>query len=609
MKYSLKKFHSNKILRNYNNIIDSPLSPINNYIYKNSNSNSNKKSNNYNNDDNLNKMKKEIEIINSKDKRPNSVNLNFLNYNSSNNSYLCLINHYNFINNGDSSSTKKNENINIVDKENKENSRNLQEVSVPRLINFNKNNIYRKKEIQKSNNNSIDKNYLNINNDSLDSINNNININSKERNTINTSNMIMKLSTNFYIPQPLKHKTIDDNNYSSNNLNNFAIRKKNHPKSLFNFNVDFLLDKKNNNSYNKDQNTNSSKIYVNRKNSHENKTLKKNYSQVNMNRISLNPNYNKNEIISSPINNDNYENIIAFKSQSNFNKMADRYIKKTSTNKKKSLKIPLPTTTVKKITKRKIGNTIDLNPNNDILFVNKKIPFATSKDFYNIKGNNMSSTKKNLISDMSFNNDKYGIEVNKNLNLHKGDYSTINVDEKMNKIKVSHKNINSNFQLTLKKMNSYIILKPKNEYLLNNFGKFRNNNFKNNINSLNNNSNISNSVNNNTTISYTANIENKNHNSKQNNFVRLKKYSFESHNAPSNSFNRGIVSNNKYNNNTLNGKRDNNINRDDKRFFNKNSVGAYNKNNRAYLGNYSNHSNFSPSSSGHKLNYKCILKD
>ena len=276
-------------------------------------------------------------------------------------------------------------------------------------------------------------------------------------------------------------------------------------------------------------------------------------------------------------------------------------IKKNLTNKKKSLKIPLPSTTVKKIAKRKIGNTIDVNSNNDNIFVNKKLPFATANDFYNIKGN-----KKNIISEMSLNNDKDSIEVNKNSTLRKNSYNTINVDEKINKIKVNHKNLNSNFQLTLKKMNSYIILKPKNEYLLNNFGKFRNNNLKNNINSLNSNSIVNNSLNNNTNINNNSNIENMIHNIKQNNFVKLKKYSFESHNASYNSFNRGIVSNSKYNSNTLNNNRNNNINKYNKRLNNKNSVGGYNKNNRAYLGNYSNHSNFSTASSGHKLNYKCI---
>ena len=316
-------------------------------------------------------------------------------------------------------------------------------------------NFLKKEQIDKNiiNNKLMQElNYKNI--DSNNFINDNKDIN----------NNLMKLSTNFYLPQ------------------NMNIDKKERPKSISNINIGVIIDKKSVKKNNK------IKKLKNNKQFYEKKKLNKNFSQSSL--------QSKNGIKINNINNP-YKNIINEKKPKSLSKAKiNRIININKINKNKTIirnnsikrnklnitqkKIPIPKTTGKKYTHKKLNTKIllGINENNKYNFTNGT---NTTKEKNNLHNKNINFTNnlcKNLLNEFSFNNnDKYS-----NYNIQEN-YNTINIENRNIDIKEYNKSINTELLFSLKKVNSFKNLKTnKKGQSSNNSTKLIKNKFKINLN-------------------------------------------------------------------------------------------------------------------------------
>ena len=316
-------------------------------------------------------------------------------------------------------------------------------------------NFLKKEQIDKNiiNNKLMQElNYKNI--DSNNFINDNKDIN----------NNLMKLSTNFYLPQ------------------NMNIDKKERPKSISNINIGVIIDKKSVKKNNK------IKKLKNNKQFYEKKKLNKNFSQSSL--------QSKNGIKINNINNP-YKSIINEKKPKSFSKAKiKRIININKINKNKTIirnnsikrnklnitqkKIPIPKTTGKKYTHKKLNTKIllGINENNKYNFTNGT---NTTKEKNNLHNKNINFTNnlcKNLLNELSFNNnDKYS-----NYNIQEN-YNTINIENRNIDIKEYNKSINTELLFSLKKVNSFKNLKTnKKGQSSNNSTKLIKNKFKINLN-------------------------------------------------------------------------------------------------------------------------------
>ena len=316
-------------------------------------------------------------------------------------------------------------------------------------------NFLKKEQIDKNiiNNKLMQElNYKNI--DSNNFINDNKDIN----------NNLMKLSTNFYLPQ------------------NMNIDKKERPKSISNINIGVIIDKKSVKKNNK------IKKLKNNKQFYEKKKLNKNFSQSSL--------QSKNGIKINNINNP-YKNIINEKKPKSLRKAKiNRIININKINKNKTIirnnsikrnklnitqkKIPIPKTTGKKYTHKKLNTKIllGINENNKYNFTNGT---NTTKEKNNLHNKNINFTNnlcKNLLNEFSFNNnDKYS-----NYNIQEN-YNTINIENRNIDIKEYNKSINTELLFSLKKVNSFKNLKTnKKGQSSNNSTKLIKNKFKINLN-------------------------------------------------------------------------------------------------------------------------------
>jgi len=283
-------------------------------------------------------------------------------------------------------------------------------------------------------------------------------------------------------------------------------------------------------------------------------------------------------------------------------------IKRKNTNHKQKY-IPLPATSGKKITKKKIDNkiSISVNDNNINIYSLKKIKTPTSKGkalFYITK----KSKNKKFLNELSLNNNE---SINKSKLNIKANYNTINIDEEINHIKESHRTLNTDILFSLKKLGTLKAFKSKNNK--NNFTKLMKNKIKINISENNSkNKNIKNNGLNKT--SYKFKLHKKinmpiiiNDNDSKSN---LKYSSFEINNdlgILNNKNFKGITSNNnKLNNyNILNNNNNNSINNN--RSINQKIIKENSKNKNIKYKNingyYSNHSIYSTASTGQNKIY------
>ena len=316
-------------------------------------------------------------------------------------------------------------------------------------------NFLKKEQIDKNiiNNKLMQElNYKNI--DSNNFINDNKDIN----------NNLMKLSTNFYLPQ------------------NMNIDKKERPKSISNINIGVIIDKKSVKKNNK------IKKLKNNKQFYEKKKLNKNFSQSSL--------QSKNGIKINNINNP-YKSIINEKKPKSLSKAKiNRIININKINKNKTIirnnsikrnklnitqkKIPIPKTTGKKYTHKKLNTKIllSINENNKYNYTNGT---NTTKEKNNLNNKNINFTNnlcKNLLNELSFNNnDKYN-----NYNIQEN-YNTINIENRNIDIKEYNKSINTELLFSLKKVNSFKNLKTnKKGQSSNNSTKLIKNKFKINLN-------------------------------------------------------------------------------------------------------------------------------
>ena len=316
-------------------------------------------------------------------------------------------------------------------------------------------NFLKKEQIDKNiiNNKLMQElNYKNI--DSNNFINDNKDIN----------NNLMKLSTNFYLPQ------------------NMNIDKKERPKSISNINIGVIIDKKSVKKNNK------IKKLKNNKQFYEKKKLNKNFSQSSL--------QSKNGIKINNINNP-YKSIINEKKPKSLSKAKiNRIININKINKNKTIirnnsikrnklnitqkKIPIPKTTGKKYTHKKLNTKIllSINENNKYNYTNGT---NTTKEKNNLHNKNINFTNnlcKNLLNELSFNNnDKYS-----NYNIQEN-YNTINIENRNIDIKEYNKSINTELLFSLKKVNSFKNLKTnKKGQSSNNSTKLIKNKFKINLN-------------------------------------------------------------------------------------------------------------------------------
>ena len=316
-------------------------------------------------------------------------------------------------------------------------------------------NFLKKEQIDKNiiNNKLMQElNYKNI--DSNNFINDNKDIN----------NNLMKLSTNFYLPQ------------------NMNIDKKERPKSISNINIGVIIDKKSVKKNNK------IKKLKNNKQFYEKKKLNKNFSQSSL--------QSKNGIKINNINNP-YKSIINEKKPKSLSKAKiNRIININKINKNKTIirnnsikrnklnitqkKIPIPKTTGKKYTHKKLNTKIllSINENNKYNYTNGT---NTTKEKNNLNNKNINFTNnlcKNLLNELSFNNnDKYS-----NYNIQEN-YNTINIENRNIDIKEYNKSINTELLFSLKKVNSFKNLKTnKKGQSSNNSTKLIKNKFKINLN-------------------------------------------------------------------------------------------------------------------------------
>ena len=309
----------------------------------------------------------------------------------------------------------------------------------------------------------IDKNI--INNKLMQELNyKNIDSNSLVNDNKDINNNLMKLSTNFYLPQ------------------NMNIDKKERPKSISNINIGVIIDKKSVKKNNK------IKKLKNNKQFYEKKKLNKNFSQSSL--------QSKNGIKINNINNP-YKSIINEKKPKSLSKAKiNRIININKINKNKTIirnnsikrnklnitqkKIPIPKTTGKKYTHKKLNTKIllSINENNKYNYTNGT---NTTKEKNNLHNKNINFTNnlcKNLLNELSFNNnDKYS-----NYNIQEN-YNTINIENRNIDIKEYNKSINTELLFSLKKVNSFKNLKTnKKGQSSNNSTKLIKNKFKINLN-------------------------------------------------------------------------------------------------------------------------------
>ena len=563
LNYSLSKIISRKNI-NKNNIKKDlqHYSPINNYKFG------------YNEAKRREKLLSNDIDKETKLKKSKSFSLNFFQNDKSNNSYLTLIKQLNL----ESNKNQINENDNDND-----------------------NNIEIKNPIKSYNN-----------------LNDNIN------------NEMMKLSTNFYLKHSLKEEKINE------------IKKRERPKSIPHLNRNILIDK-NKIKNNKIKKLNTNKNFYKRKLSLNKKTIKNNDKNNNNNNIikylekKLNKNYsqgnikkkiNKNKKIdndknlsnnkhqskslnksNSHINNNVNKSYNTYKNSNN-NKHINKTINRNSSTKRKSINysqkfIPLPVTSGKKFNRKKLdsktGIKINLNENNkNSIYFNKNLgtPILDEKGLFYI---NKTNINKNLLNDLSFNNNE-----NNNSNFKiKSNYNTINVDEKINYLKGSHNTLNTDLIYTLKKINSFKALKPKIKYD-NNFTKLKKNKIKINVEDNNcKNKNVKNSIFNNTNYKFKSHKKiNTNINDNNNKSINLKYSSFEINNnnlGPlSNKNNRGTSVNKHISNSNI-------CSINNNRNINQKNIKENSKNIKIkiknIIGNHSNYSIYSTASTGQNKIY------
>ena len=284
----------------------------------------------------------------------------------------------------------------------------------------------------------------------------------RENNEIN--NNLMKLSTNFYLPNNNKEK-------------------KERPKSISNVNIGVIMDKKRDIKNNKIKQLNSSKHF------YKKKQLNKNFSQGNI--------QSKNSLKINNLNN-NYKNIT---NEKNYNKSlskskANKATKTNNINKSKTIirnnsikknklnlpqkKIPIPKTSGKKIYKRKLDTKIilNINENNKYNYTNGMNTTKGKINFFNKKRVNTSNLCKNLLNELSFNSNDNNINYNIQAN-----YNTINVEDRNNYARDYNKSINTDLLFSLKKVNSFKNLNPnKKSKISNNSTKLIKNKVKINLN-------------------------------------------------------------------------------------------------------------------------------
>jgi hypothetical protein len=288
----------------------------------------------------------------------------------------------------------------------------------------------------------------------------------KEEDINDINNNMMKLSTNFYLPHTLKNE------------------KKERPKSNNNLNIGVIMDKKNIRKDSKIKQLNTKKLF------YQKKKLNKNFSQGNIqskNKIKLNNTKN--------INNENEPYQLHHKSLSKTKLNKTNQISKI--NKSKTIvrnnsiqrnklnlpqkKIPMPKTSSKNFTRKKLDSKMILNINSNnkfncnnntinAIYSNKNLAHTTKgKTIYQMKKCDTNSLCKNLLNELSFNNND--VYKNNKLNI-KSNYNTINIDERNTNIREYNKSINTDLLFSLKKVNSFKNLNPNHK------GKMSNNSTK-----------------------------------------------------------------------------------------------------------------------------------
>ena len=459
------------------------LNDNNNIIIYNNNKNNN---NNYSSE----KMNKSLKVIHQRYKSNNNVsNINNINnidknintnYSLSkimtkkNNDIKLLENAFSPINNNYIQGYDKKQNKNNI-KDNKDNKGRKSKRSKSFSLNLLKNE-------QIDNNNSYmkllrDLNYKNINNENNNNKNNN-NLLDTDNSIIN--NNMMKLSTNFYLPNSIKNE------------------KRERPKSIANLNIGVIIDKKNisKNKNNKIKQLNTKKHF------YQNKKLNKNYSQGNIqskNSIKIN-NINNNH---KSIINDNNSHLYHHKSLSKsklskinpINKInKSKTIVRNNSIKRNKLnlpqkKIPIPKTSGKKFTRKKLDTKIILNINDSnkynytngpgILHIKNFANTTKGKVTHYNKKDISNNLCKNLLNELSFNNnDNYINQLNIQAN-----YNTINVEERSNNNRECNKSLNTDLLFSLKKVNSFKNINSKHKTKgMNNSTKLIKNKVKININ-------------------------------------------------------------------------------------------------------------------------------
>ena len=377
---------------------------------------------------NIDKNKnKEIKL-----KKSKSFSLNMLKFDTSNNSYLALLNQMNL----NTIKNKDEKDTNDCNKSINNSNSNINNVMMKLSTNF----YIKHSKVEKNEKNSENKKRR----ERAKSSSHNMNlIIDKNKNDI--KNKIKKLNTNknFYKRKITLNKKIIENNDMNNNIS--KIKKK----------------------------------------------LYKNYSQGNIktNKINTNKNIAKKMISNNRRYHSHHKSFIKSNSNANYNKSilnnnvnSNKKIFRNSSLKKKNIAqnsqkcIPFPVTSGKKFMRRKLGSNfgINLNDNNDNI-INYSI-----KNSLNQIGNdkssiqtNKSNKNKNLLNELSFNSNE--ISNNYNYSKIKASYNTINIDEKISIIKDSHRTLNSDLLYTLKKINSFNAFnKTKN-----NFKKLKKNKIKN----------------------------------------------------------------------------------------------------------------------------------
>ena len=409
-----------------------------------------KDTNNNKNDYSSEKMNKSLKIIHQRYKsNSNASNLNieknlYMNY--SNNKII----------------TKKNTDIKLLEnafspknnyyiqgydrKKIKENTKeNIKEKKSKRSKSFSV-NLLKKEQIDNSNN-SYMKILHELNYKNIDNKNNNNDKKDTDNNDIN--NNMMKLSTNFYLPNTIKKE------------------KRERPKSINNLNIGVIMDKKNIRKDSKIKQLNTKKKF------YQKKKLNKNFSQGNIqskNKTKINGAKNTNNekepyqlhhksLSKTKVNKENQINKIN-KSKTI---VRNNSIKRNKLNLPQK-KIPVPKTSGKKFTRKKLDTKMILNINSNnkfncnsntinAIYTNKNFANTTKgKTNYYMKKCDTNNLCKNLLNELSFNNND--IYNNNNLNIQ-SNYNTINVDDRNNNIKEYNKSINTDLLFSLKKVNSF----------------------------------------------------------------------------------------------------------------------------------------------------------